>query len=290
MGPARNGRPRAARLAHLRRRAGALIALAVVALAVLFATRANGVATHGARVVHFTIRSALVHQTMPVTAVVPAGAAGQPRPLLVFLHGKGGNQNSSVDGALFAALAGLGSRAPDIVFPYGGPDSYWHDRADGAWGSYVYAEVIPQALRRLHADPARVAIGGISMGGFGALDIARLHPGRFCAVGGHSAALWVSGGESAPGAFDDAEDFARHNVIAAARAGDPYPGMAVWLDVGTLDPFRDADTTLAQELQAHGQAVQFHLWPGSHDQGYWDSHWNSYLQFYAGALATCHRT
>jgi S-formylglutathione hydrolase FrmB len=54
----------------------------------------------------------------------------------------------------------------------------------------VLDEVIPKALTVLHADPRRVAIGGISMGGFGAYDLARLDPGRFCAVGGHSAAIW----------------------------------------------------------------------------------------------------
>jgi S-formylglutathione hydrolase FrmB len=278
------------RRAHLRRRAAALGVPALAALALVVIVRAPGaVATHGAQIVHFTINSPLVHQAMPVTAVIPAGSSGRRRPLVVFLHGKGGDENSSIDSRLFAALASLGARAPDVVFPYGGPDSYWHDRADGAWGSYVYSEVIPQAISRLHADPRRVAIGGISMGGFGALDIARLHPGRFCAVGGHSAALWVSGGESAPGAFDDAEDFARHDVIAAARAGDPYRGMATWIDVGTLDPFRSADTTLAQELRADGQAVQFHVWPGSHELAYWDSHWGDYLRFYATALASCHR-
>jgi len=279
----------AARTRRLRRRVVALVALVVVALVVLFATRADGVATDGAQIVHFTIDSTLVHQAMPVTAVIPAGSRGQARPLLVFLHGKGGNQDSSVVSQLFAALASLGARAPDVVFPYGGPDSYWHDRADGAWGSYVYDEVIGQAISRLHADPTRVAIGGVSMGGFGALDIARLHPGRFCAVGGHSAALWVSGGESAPGAFDDAADFARHDVIGAARGRDPYRGMAVWIDAGTLDPFRAADTTLAQELAADGQSVQFHIWPGSHELAYWDSHWGDYLRFYAAALAACHR-
>ncbi len=248
-----------------------------------------GLATRGARVVRFTIDSRLVHQALPVAAVIPGGATGSPRPLLVFLHGKGGDQNSSINGQLFEALARLGKRAPDIVFPYGGADSYWHDRAGGAWGSYVLREVIPQAISRLHADGARVAIGGVSMGGFGALNIARLDPGRFCAVGGHSAALWLSGGESAAGAFDNAEDFARNDVIAAARNHDPYRGLAVWLDVGSADPFRAADTTLAELLRAHGSSVQVHVWPGSHNLDYWNSHWGDYLQFYAAALANCAR-
>jgi S-formylglutathione hydrolase FrmB len=182
----------------------AFVGLAATALAVLLVVPALGTDTRGARVLRFTINSPLVHGTVPVSAVVPAGVSAGLRPLLVFLHGKGENQDSNLDNAMFAALARLGSRAPDVVFPYGGADSYWHDRADGAWGSFVVNEVIAQALSRLHADPKRVAIGGISMGGFGALDIARLRPGRFCAVGAHSAALWVSGGQSAAGAFDDA--------------------------------------------------------------------------------------
>jgi S-formylglutathione hydrolase FrmB len=281
---ARNRRRRERR--H-RSRAAVAVAVVLAAIAAAAVSAAGSVDTRGAKVVTFTIHSRLVHAALPATAVVPPGSNGRGRPLLVFLHGKGEDQASNLDDAMFAALASLGRRAPDIVFPYGGADSYWHDRADGAWGSYVEDEVIPAALRRLGADPSRVAIGGISMGGFGAFDIARLHPGRYCAVGGHSAALWAQGGESAPGAFDDAEDFARHDVIAAARAADPYPGMAVWIDVGTLDPFRAADTQLAQELQADGQRVQFHIWPGSHGQDYWQAHWTQYLRFYAGALASC---
>jgi len=266
--------------------AGVLSAVVLVALMVV---RAPGSETDGARIVRFAISGPLVHQTLAVAAVIPAGAGGGPRPLLIFLHGKGEDQNSNLDGAMFAALARLGPRAPDVVFPYGGADSYWHDRASGAWGSYVVDDVIPRAAAILHADGTRVAIGGISMGGFGALDIARLHPGRFCAVGGHSAAVFFSGGSSAAGAFDDAADFARHDVLAAARAGDPYAGMPVWIDNGAQDPFLAADTALVGALRAHGHPVSFHVWPGGHDQAYWNSHWDSYLRFYAGALASCRR-
>ena len=273
------------------RRIAALLAAAAgcAALAAILVPAAFGTDTQGARVVRWVIDGPQVHAALPVAAVVPAGASTGPRPLLVFLHGFGGTQDTSLVDPMFAALARLGGRAPDVVFPYGGADSYWHNRADGRWSSYVLDQVIPQAIARLHADPTRVAIGGISMGGFGALDIARLHPTRFCAVGGHSAALFTSGGTSAPGAFDSAQDFANHDVIGAARTQDSYRGLAVWLDVGTGDPFRAADTTLVSELRAHGQAVQFHVWPGNHDQAYWNSHWSSYLGFYASALASCHR-
>ncbi|MEA2266005.1 MAG: hypothetical protein QOE27_1588 [Solirubrobacteraceae bacterium] len=244
---------------------------------------------HGARVLHFGLASRLLHRTLPATAVIPPGpAVPGGRPLLVFLHGKGPDgQDSNLTDELFAGLARLGARAPVVVFPNGGEDSYWHDRGSGAWGAYVVREVIPDAIRRLGADPRRVAIGGISMGGFGALDLARLHPGRFCAVGGHSAALWTRAADTAPGAFDGPGDFARHDLIAAARRADPYRGVPVWLDAGTQDPFRAADTQLAGALRRRGAAVSFHVWPGGHEGSYWRSHVGSYLDFYARAFDRC---
>ena len=242
---------------------------------------------HGDQVVRFVIHSRLVHRVLPVTAVTPPGSPAG-RPLVVFLHGKGPDgQDSNLNDQIFATLARLGRRAPVIVFPNGGEDSYWHNRASGAWGDYVVREVIAEAVRRFGVDPRRVAIGGISMGGFGALDLARLHPGRFCAVGGHSAALWAQAGDTAPGAFDSAADFAHHDVIRAAAGRDPYGATPVWLDVGTEDPFRAADTRLAGELRGRGGAVSFHVWPGAHEGAYWRAHWAAYLGFYAAALARC---
>jgi S-formylglutathione hydrolase FrmB len=266
----------------------AIAVAAVTAVAVLALTLLAGADTHGARLVRYSIDSRLVGgKSLAQVGVVPPGDAPGRRPLLVFLHGKGGEEESNLNSELFAALAKLGTQAPDIVFPNGGEDSYWHDRADGRWGSYVIHEVIPQALRRLNADPHRVAIGGISMGGFGAYDVARIDPGRFCAVGGHSAAIWRGGGETAAGAFDDAEDFSRNDVLGAARAANPYRGKALWLDVGMEDPFRSADTELAHDLRGKGDSVDFHIWPGAHEGSYWRSHWNDYLRFYASALARC---
>ena len=76
--------------------------------------------------------------------------------------------------------------------------------------------VLPHVVGRWGVDPARIAIGGISMGGFGALHLAGREP--FCAVGGHSPALWLSGGETPPGAFDDGDGFDRAYLRFYARA------------------------------------------------------------------------
>lgn len=112
-------------------------------------------------------------------------------------------------------------RGPVTAFPADGDHGYWHNRAGGDWATYVVDEVIPRVVRRFGANSRRLAIGGISMDGFGAFgDIALHHPGRFCAVGGHSPALWFEGGETAPGAFDDAADFETNDVVDAVQS-DP---------------------------------------------------------------------
>ena len=229
----------------------------------------------GVTVEDLKIDSRALNREMPVKAVVPGSG---PRPLLVFLHGRGNDESSYIHAPMLEALEALGDRAPVVAFPSGGDHSYWHDRADGDWGRYVIDEVIPQLTERYRTD--RVAIGGISMGGFGAYDLARLNPGRFCAVGGHSPALWRTGGETAPGAFDDAEDFARHDVV-----GDPagLADLPVWLDAGDEDPFRPGQQALAAALGD----VTARTWPGGHDGDYWDRHWPDYLRWYARELERC---
>jgi S-formylglutathione hydrolase FrmB len=191
-------------------------------------------------------------------------------PLLVLLHGRSADPGDVVNGHLVTALKRLGRRAPSVVVPDDDGSSYWHDRRSGRWGNYVLRHVIPEALRRLHADPRRVAIGGISMGGFGAIDLARLAPTRFCAVGARSSALWRTGGQTPEGAFDDAEDFARHDVVHLPFR---YSGP-LWMDVGTDDSFRRTDVAFARAHYA-----RLHVWPGGHDWSYWNAHWDAYLRF-----------
>jgi enterochelin esterase-like enzyme len=230
-----------------------------------------------------TVKGRAVGKDMAVKVVVPPGGA-DGKPLLVFLHGRSGDQSSYLHEPLYDAVEALGDRAPVIAFPDGDDDKYWHDRDSGDWGRYVTADVIPQVTERFGTDRKRVAIGGISMGGFGAYDIAARDPARFCAVGGRSPALWRSGGETAPGAFDDAEDFAAHDVIAEANALDTMP---VWLDAGDKDPFRPGDEAFAQALDLVGADATVRTWPGEHNRDYWDAHWGDYLRFYARELRRC---
>jgi S-formylglutathione hydrolase FrmB len=280
-----------------RRRRGRAVVAVLLAVAVVAATgyvawgrlhQGPDAAKYGLKEVRFELHSRLLNRTVTEVGVMPPPLPdGKPRPLLVFLHGRGGSAVGQATDGMLAAIGAAGDRAPDVVFADGGDASYYHDRAGGKWGSYVVKEVIPEAVKRLHADPRRVAIAGISMGGFGALDIARLWPGRFCAAAGHSPAMWSTGGETPEGAFDDAEDFAKHDLLGAVAGHDPYGQMRVWIDVGTGDPFHEADAQFAESLQNSGGRVTFHAWPGGHDTAYWSAHLRQYFDFYAHAFAAC---
>jgi enterochelin esterase-like enzyme len=266
---------------------GTVFALAAVAAFVVWRAiddaRRGYESTRGARVVRFTIDSRLANAKLHEVLVFPAGG-GRGRPLLVFLHGRSNPADSNLTQQLFDTLHALGRRAPVVFLPDGGDHSYWHDRRDGRWGASTLREAIPAAVNRSGADGRRVAIGGISMGGFGALDLARLAPRRFCAVGGHSAAIWFSGGDTAAGAFDDPADFDRHDLIRFARDRRLYD-VPVWIDVGRDDPFAQADTKFASELAKNGTSVSFHLHAGGHSG--WAPRMPTYLRWYAGRLARC---
>jgi S-formylglutathione hydrolase FrmB len=213
--------------------------------------------------------------------------SGPGRGLLVLLHGRGGSPSDFLTRELKDALERAGDGAPSILLVAGGDHSYYHNRRDGRWADYVLKEAIPEALRNVRADPEKLAIGGFSMGGYGALSLARLGKG-WCAVGGHAPALWRSGGETPAGAFDDAEDFARNDVFAwAASRQRPYGQGSVWLDVGTADPFRPATVAFARLLRARGQRPKLHVWPGGHSHAYLRAHLDEYVAFYAAALARC---
>jgi S-formylglutathione hydrolase FrmB len=286
MPPVGNGH--SARSLVLRVLAAALVVVVAVVVRDVVDEETAPSPTDGARVVDYTIDSQLLDQEMPVKVVIPPGAQDGRRSLLVFLHGRGEDENSYLVEPMFEALAKQRGKAPVVAFPRGGPDSYWHDRDDGEWGSYVLDELIPDLAERFEIEPERIAIGGISMGGFGAFDIARQAPDVFCTVGGHSPAVWVDASDTAPGAFDNEDDFDRHDVIAeVGPPGDPLAGKRIWLDVGDEDPFAEATGTLLQKLNEGGAQARLYEGKGGHESSYWDSNWKRYMQFYARALKKC---
>jgi S-formylglutathione hydrolase FrmB len=223
--------------------------------------------TSTARVVPFALHSRLTHGVRHELLVVPKHHGDW---MLVLLHGYQASPSMFLTKPFYKTLSALGNRAPEVLLLDGGADSYWHNRSYGKWGSMIWKEAIPTGLRRTHAK--RVAIGGISMGGYGAILAGSRH--HFCAVGAQSPALWTSPGATAPGAFDDAADYYRNDVFERRT---PKP---LWIDLGASDPFYNAALAYA-----HRAGVTAHVRPGGHDSALWDAFTPKFLRFFAHACA-----
>ena len=186
-----------------------------------------------------------------------------PQHLVVALHGHGGNADWPFDSVHIERQV---DRTGLAVATVDGGDFYWHARRSGIdTGRMVTEELVPLlAGRGLATD--RIGLIGWSMGGYGVLLMAsRLGPSRVAGVVAASAALWQSPGDSAPGAFDNRDDFVRNDVFAARGRLAAIP---VRLDCGRDDPFIAANRAFARGLPSAVATFD----AGAHTEEYWTAH------------------
>ncbi|WP_083401960.1 MULTISPECIES: alpha/beta hydrolase-fold protein [Pseudofrankia] len=207
--------------------------------------------------------------------------AGLTLPVCLVLHGRGDTARGLVGplaAQAFLAAAAATGVAPFALAAVDGGETYWHRRADGDDPeTMLLGEVLPRlAAQGLSTD--RFAAYGWSMGGYGALLLARRHPTRVVAVAASSPAVWHSYGDAASGAFDSAADFDDHRVLGVG----PARGVAYRIDCGNADPFSRVDHTLAAELAAAERGFPV----GCHDFGFWRRQLPAQLAFLGRALST----
>jgi S-formylglutathione hydrolase FrmB len=136
---------------------------------------------------------------------------------------------------------------------------------------------------RTRAERRFRAIGGLSMGGHGALQLAMNHPEVFGVVGAHSPALREH--DSAPAFFGDEAYFNAHDPVHLVRA---HPEVArsfkLWLDIGEDDPWRPLAERFERQLSAERIAHAWHESAGGHTSEYWGGQTEAYLRFYDAAF------
>jgi enterochelin esterase-like enzyme len=232
-------------------------------------------------------RSAHRRTDVTATVVLPAANASlRGLPVAVALHGSGGDGASAVrslalDHYLPDAVARGGVAPFAIAAVDGGPDTYWHARADG---DDPIGMIIDELLPRLRAEGARtdrIAAIGWSMGGYGALVLARrLGARRMAAAVASSPALFDSYADAHrtnTRSFDGAADFARNDVFTAL---DALKGVPIRVDCGTSDPFAPMARRLRGRIHPEGS-----MGGGCHDGGFWRPRLPAQLAFLGRHLA-----
>ena len=215
-----------------------------------------------------------------VRLIVPTSLAhGGPVPVCVWLHGRGDGAATVVDELKvpnFLSQAIGGGVTPFVVVALDGGERYWHRRQGGEDPEAMVVDELPLMLEQQGIIVERWAIAGWSMGGYGALLLAERHP-KFSAVAVSSPAVWFRSGDTRPGAFDSAEDFASHDVLASLQS---LPA-AVRIDCGLQDPFASTSAVMLARIPGvHGAMVE-----GAHTMRFWRSVLPAQLAFLGRALA-----
>ena len=239
------------------------------------------------RFLEMTFYSRALAREMPYYLYLPPDYDDSSRayPVLYLLHGASGD---------FAEWPAIGlidqldqaiqfhEVEPFIVVMPQGDFGYWINHADNGprWGDYVTVDLVAhidgtyRTLRR----PYRRAIGGLSMGGTGALVQAFTHPEVFGIVGAHSPSLRED--NSVVGFLGTGEEFNARDPIYLAAHAPEIGALHIWLDVGDADPWIFRVEQLHQVLLERGIEHQFNIWPGDHTGEYWLEHIPDYLRFY----------
>ena len=186
-----------------------------------------------------------------------------------------------------------------VVMPDGFRGFYTENRDGPDYARYIAEDVVGFVERNFPARAARDArcIGGLSMGGYGALRLALGCPGLFASANSHSGAL-MHGSRRTPrpdGPLSPAE-FRRifgedpvgspHDLVALARrakeSGAVLPRLL--LDCGTEDFLLEDNREYHRALERLGVRHEFREFSGAHTWDYWDEHVRGALDFHLGNL------
>jgi predicted peptidase len=180
-------------------------------------------------------------------------------PVVLFLHGAG----ERGDDGLLQTQVGLGAairrhadRFPGIVvFPQARPSEVWSGEMERQ-----ALRALDQTMREFRADPRRVYLTGLSMGGYGTWSIAARHPGRFAALVVVCGGIRRPNGSSlpldAPGAASSADPYAEY----AKRIGS----TPVWVFHGAADPVVPVteSRSMVEALRSAGGNVRYTEYEG----------------------------
>lgn len=235
--------------------------------------------------------SAALGINMPYWAYLPPGydVAGEPYPVLYLLHGAGGHRDEWICFGV-AEVAdremSAGALAPMIIImPQGDRDFWVNSVGEGLrWGDYVREDLIAEVESRFHVrrEPAARALGGLSMGGFGALSLGFTYPEAFGVIGAHTPSLHVP--HSGVAFLGTGDEFDRRDPVHLAATQPGLEGLRIWLDVGAEDYWLGRVSELHEILLERGIEHEWCVFSGTHEGDYWTNHTIEYLHFYGQAL------
>jgi S-formylglutathione hydrolase FrmB len=285
---------------------------------VLFLLIAGASAAAQSRIDCSALNSHVLKQVIHYCVYLPAGydAATAPTlskryPVLYFLHGLGDNEQTLFNSGGWTLLDDLRNQhkmGDFLIVAPEGRRSFYINSADGSvrYSDFFLQEFLPHIESKYRVRPGRAgrAISGISMGGYGALRFAFLHPELFSAVSAQSAALITESPQAldsasrtgAPLAGVLAAVFGKPiNVphwndnspfVLAKRNAAVLKKLAIYFNCGQDDNygFEKGAAALHDELQKESVKHEYRAYPGDHSLTYFLSHFAEVMEFHSRAF------
>ncbi|MGD0892729.1 MAG: alpha/beta hydrolase-fold protein [Terracidiphilus sp.] len=242
----------------------------------------------GVRMQDVIFHSVALNRDMPYRVYLPSHLApGQKFPVVYLLHGNGGSFREFSNDSDVAHYAAPGHSAELIlVMPEGGSSYYLNAalKPEDRFKDYLVNDLIADVESRFPAATGRKnrAVIGISMGGYGAINLALTRPDLFAFAGAISPAVdtpsrrfsWRRWGQSmrfrtifgpAGSATRQASD-PFHVVQYANPTVTPY----IYMTAGEQEPLLEPIRRFASVLHNRHFAYEFHTTPGGHDWNEWN--------------------
>jgi S-formylglutathione hydrolase FrmB len=244
--------------------------------------------------IHFSAGNVL-NKMMSATVILPEGEHPGPFPVFYLLHGLSDDHTAWVRRTSVERYV---QDLPLIVVMPNGERSFYTDARDdpyGAFETYIVHDLIGFVDRVFRTIPSRDGrvIGGLSMGGYGALKLALKHPDLFRAAVSHSGAV-ARGTDPLPAGDEWLRQFipifgenpggGPEDIFALAERASRDTLPALRIDCGVDDSLIESNRRLHRHLDALGMPHAYAEYPGGHTWDYWDTHVQEAIAFFAHEL------
>jgi len=250
-----------------------------------------------------SVASKILGNSVSYCVALPPGyeASGNKRyPTFYFLHGLFEDERSWLDRGgeqIWESLTAQGDLTNFIVILPSGGRTFYVNSQDGRerYEDFFIQELVPEIDRKYRtlARASERGIGGVSMGGYGALHLAMRHPDVFGSASAHSAALVPKFPDPLPtegrwgfyarvlqepfGSPLNESYFEANNPLTLAEHPERFAHLAIYFDCGDHDRygFNQGAELLDQILSQKNFPHTFAIRPGGHG---WD-YLHDYLHF-----------
>jgi putative tributyrin esterase len=224
------------------------------------------------------------------TMVIVPEEAKPPFPTFYLLHGRSDDYTTWLR---LSRIEWYAKGYPFVIVMPEGFLGYYTNNDDGpAYAKYIGEELVEMIERNFPviAKPSARHIGGISMGGYGALRIGLGYTGKFASVNSHGGPLMAGSRDRPPTRFAKMwKIFSKHPkgtehdlVLLAKRAKRAGKLPRMLIDCGREDHLLQDNRDYHAALEEAEVGHLYREFPGGHNWDYWDLHVRDALAFHAG--------